>query len=325
MANENFDKIVVLLADAKAEMRRLVHDAFRNFGLRGVRDYSSVMALQASIASNVQPDLIVTDARFPDGEVFGLVERMRRGDLGNNPFVPVILMTWNADADLIKKAVDCGVDYILAAPISPQDVFKRIQILIADRKPFVVTSDYIGPDRRRDPSRGDSDIPLIDVPNTLRSRALGEIVDLDALDAMVQETMAEVNEQRLIRHSYQINLLVGMILPAYASGKVTPEIQVHVQKLAAVAEEVRDRLIGSRFEHVGELCQNLSDVADSIHSNWEKPSRKDIDLLTPLSQAVLASFNPKRDSSEMAGEIAGMVSKFSGKINEEARRQLAEA
>jgi hypothetical protein len=31
--------------------------------------------------------------------------------------------------------------------------------LINERKPFVVSSEYIGPDRRRDPSRGDTDIP----------------------------------------------------------------------------------------------------------------------------------------------------------------------
>ena len=103
---------------------------------------------------------------------------------------------------------------------------------------------------------------------------------------------------------------------------MAPVIRVHVQKLAAVAEEVSSRLAGSRFEHVAELCQNLSDVAASINSNWQSPNQKDIDLLKPLSQAVLTSFNPDRDSSDMAGEIADMVSNFAGKINAEAEQQL---
>ena len=199
---------------------------------------------------------------------------------------------------------------------------KGVRILINDRKPFIVTSDYIGPDRRRYLGRGDSSIPLIDVPNTLRTKANGEVVDLTELSTAVNDAMSEVNDQRLVRHSYQINLLVEMIVPAYGKEKVAPVIRVHVQKLAAVAEEVSCRLAGSRFEHVAEICQNLRDVADSINSNWQAPNQKDIDLLKPLSQAVLASFNPDRDSSDMAGEIAGMVSKFAGKINAEAEQQL---
>ena len=182
----------------------------------------------------------------------------------------------------------------------------------------MVTSEYIGPDRRRDPGRGDTDIPQIEVPNTLRAKAKGEHVDLTDLGAAVSEVMAEVNDQRLVRHSYQINLSVEMIVPGYAKEEVAPVIQVHVQKLAAVAEEVSSRLAGSRFEHVAELCHNLSNVADSINSNWQAPNRKDVNLLQPLSQAVLASFNPNRDSTEMAGEISGMVTKFAGKINAEA-------
>ena len=89
-----------------------------------------------------------------------------------------------------------------------------------------------------------------------------------------------------------------------------------------MAEEVSSRLAGSRFEHVAELCHNLSNVADSINSNWQAPNRKDVNLLQPLSQAVLASFNPNWDSTEMAGEISGMVTKFAGKINAEAEQQL---
>jgi len=159
MASNQFVNVVVLLGDEKSEMRRLLLDAFRSNELRGVREFSNFKALEIAASAGVPPDLIVTDAALPDGDLFALVERIRTGDLGANPFVPVILMTWNADGVAIKNAVDCGVDFILAAPFSLADVFKRIKILINERKPFVVSSEYIGPDRRRDPSRGDTDIP----------------------------------------------------------------------------------------------------------------------------------------------------------------------
>ena len=217
------------MGDEKSEMRRLLLDAFRSNELRGVREFSNFKALEIAASAGVPPDLIVTDTAISGGNVFAMVERIRTGDLGANPFVPVILMTWNADGVAIKKAVNCGVDFILAAPFSPADVFKRIKILINERKPFVVTSEYIGPDRRRDPGRGDTDILQIEVPNTLRAKAKGEHVDLTDLGAAVSEVMAEVNEQRLVRHSYQINLLVEMIVPGYAKEEVAPVIQVHIK------------------------------------------------------------------------------------------------
>ncbi|MBC8451608.1 MAG: response regulator [Rhodospirillaceae bacterium] len=187
MVSNQFDNVVVFLADEKPEMRRLLLDAFRSNDLRGVREFSDSKALEIAASASVPPDLIVIDVALPGGDVFAMVKRIRAGDLGVNPFVPVILMTWNADGVAIKNAVDCGVDYILAAPFSPADVFKRIKILINERKPFVVTSEYIGPDRRRDPGRGDTEIPQIDVPNTLRAKARGEHVDLVDLGAAVSE------------------------------------------------------------------------------------------------------------------------------------------
>ena len=323
MANGQLENIQVLLANPKPEMRRLMHDALRGFGLRNLRDCVNYGELKLGLSSEVAADLIIAAAIMPGGDVPALISQYRSGEIGNNPFVPIIMMTWNADAGVIKAAVDCGVDYILAAPVAPADVFKRIDLLVNNRKPFVVTSDYIGPDRRRDPSRGDSSIPLIDVPNTLRAKSMGEDMDMTSLESAIGDTMSEINEQRLVRHSYQVNLLVEMILPAYETGDVAPVIRVHMDKLCRVAEEVSDRLLGSKFEHVSELCQNLRDVTASISARWENPNRKDVELLRPLSQAILASFNPERDSTEMAGEITGMVSKFAGKINEEAEQLLA--
>ena len=189
-----------------------------------------------------------------------------------------------------------------------------------------MTSDYIGPYHRRDVSRDGADgIPLIDVPNTLKTKVMGERVNVADLKAVVGEVMHEINDQRLVRHSYQINFLVGMILSAYQEGNITPEVRVHVTRLSAVSTEVESRFANSRFERVGELCQTISGVAQSIHGNWRELNRKDVELLKPLSQVILAGFNTDRVSPDMASEITSMVSKFSGKVNEEARRQIEDA
>ena len=189
-----------------------------------------------------------------------------------------------------------------------------------------MTSDYIGPDCRRDMARDGADgIPSIGVANTLKTKAMGERVHVADLKAVFGEVMHEINDQRLVRHSYQINFLVGMILSAYQEGNITPEVRVHVTRLSKVSTEVESRFAGSRFEHVGELCQTMSGVARSIRGNWRELNRKDVELLKPLSQVILAGFNTDRVSPDMASEITSMVSKFSGKVNEEARRQIEDA
>lgn len=189
-----------------------------------------------------------------------------------------------------------------------------------------MTSDYIVPDRRRDESRdGAGGIPLIDVPNTLKTKAMGERVNVADLKAAVGEVMHEINDQRLVRYAYQINFLVGMVLSAYQEGYITPEVRVHVTRLSEVPTEVESRFADSRFEHVGELCQTMSGVAQSIRGNWCELNRKDVELLKLLSQANLAGFNTDRVSPDMAFEITKMVSKFSGEVNEEARRQIEDA
>ena len=133
-------------------------------------------------------DLIIVDADLPDGDVFETIAWMRNGDIGYNPFVP--------------------------APISAGEVFKRILSIINDRKPFVVTSDYIGPDRRAS-KRRDPSVPLTDVPNTLRNKAVGRNVVMLDLIALIEGVASDINNQRLVRHSYQVALTVELILGSF--------------------------------------------------------------------------------------------------------------
>ena len=53
MAQENIDNVIVLLADGKAEMRRLMHDGFRSYGMREVRDFSNFQALRFAASAGV--------------------------------------------------------------------------------------------------------------------------------------------------------------------------------------------------------------------------------------------------------------------------------
>ena len=54
---------------------------------------------------------------MPDGDAIRLVREVRNGQLGRNPFVPIILTVWDSDGISIDEAVNSGVDLILAKPL----------------------------------------------------------------------------------------------------------------------------------------------------------------------------------------------------------------
>ena len=177
------------------------------------------------------------------------------------------------------------------------------------RKKFVVTSGYVGPDRRKDQTR-ESPIPLIDVPNTLRAKVQGESVNLTVLQQEIDTALTEVNEQKLSRHAYQIGFLVGIIQPAYNTGELDASVLEEINHLVFVARDVERRMIGTRFEHVSSLCQTLIGLVTGIQESFPKASDKDMELLKQLSDAVLVGFHPNNDSAAMAAEISDSIKFF---------------
>ena len=194
-----------------------------------------------------------------------------------------------------------------------------------NRKPFVVTSDYIEPDRRRSGRHeASSDIPLFHVPNTLRDKAAGRRVDMTELQTAINSVIFEINEQRLVRNSDQISFLVNLIVKAINEVAVNREVEEHIRRLVEMANECGLCLIDSSFDHVGEICHTLNEVMTSISHDAQSPNSREVQLLPKLSQAVLVGFNPARDESVMGGEISDMVGKFAERANADALRRRAE-
>jgi len=67
---------------------------------------------------------------------------------GDMAILCVIGMTWQSEAQLVTRMLDRGIDHLILVPVLPQQVMARITSLIHDRPGFVVTADYVGPDRR---------------------------------------------------------------------------------------------------------------------------------------------------------------------------------
>ena len=116
------------------------------------------------------PDLLIADATSPETETFRLVQSVRHSVIGGNPFIGIIVTAFHPTKMLLAKVTNCGADALLVKPVAFRQIQDRINALIDQPRNFVVTADFVGPDRRKSPREG-SPIPLLEVPNTLRMKA----------------------------------------------------------------------------------------------------------------------------------------------------------
>lgn len=298
----------ILFGEPEANLRHALRAALAREGYTGIDDFDRLPSLREAM-EKTDPDLVVMDSEMDAGEADRIITDLRHNRLGNNPFVPVIVTIWNPTQDQVRRVASSGTDDMLVKPVSPNQVFERIKQLINQRKPFVVTSDYIGPDRRKDVGRG-SEIPTIEVPNTLRAKVRGEKVDRKALDAMIGEAQQEINEQRLKRNAFQVGFLVHLLLPEFENFEVTDERIKSVQRLVDVSRDIGNRVKGTKYEHVTTLCTAMVRVASSINDMIGHPDEKDVELLKPLSEAILQAFNPNTGTADIATEISGAISTY---------------
>jgi DNA-binding response OmpR family regulator len=301
----NYDRVKILLVSPDLNTRDTVKIILRNAGFRDITTGQRLGDVTDNMAL-VAPDLLICEAQFPDGDPCQLIHKMRHHDVGTNPFLPVIMLTWNASEDVVKKVVNSGADDLLIKPISAGQMIDRINLLVHARKPFVVTTDYIGPDRRKAPRAGSVEIPRIEVPNTLRAKATGAKETINIQKA-IDETVAKVNLQKLERHAVQIGILVELILPAYENNEVDSELAGHLERLLFVSEDTSRRLGGTRYDHISELCKTLVTVTGSINTNMQNPATKDLKLLKPLSQAIQGAFNVGDEVAMLARKIAASI------------------
>lgn len=81
---------------------------------------------------------------------------VRRAEGMRNPMLPVFLVSAVPGQRLVSRARDLGVNSVLARPISAAAIARKLSIAIHAPRPFIVTSEYFGPDRRvRDKRRAD--------------------------------------------------------------------------------------------------------------------------------------------------------------------------
>lgn len=78
-----------------------------------------------------------------------LVTRLRRDPESPAPFLPAAIVTGVVTRERIRRALDAGVNEVLALPLAPKTVESRLREMVERPRKFIRDGGYFGPDRRR--------------------------------------------------------------------------------------------------------------------------------------------------------------------------------
>jgi len=309
MAAFRFENIHLVLGEPNPHIREGLKAALFANGFRGITDCHSIEKL-VDVLDTPTIDVILCDVGLPGGSFCDVVHRMRHNTLGRNPFVLILATTGDPTMTMVRQVIDAGVDDLLVKPLAMDILLERIGNFARGRKPFVVTHDYIGPDRRKSPRDGEAPkTELIEVPNPLRSKVVGG-ADLVNLQRMIDNATARLNEHKMERYSVQVGFLVERIVAFYDGAGSIDELLGDLDRLLFIGEDLSRRLCGTSYAHVAELALSLVALVGRILDRPATPEQVDIDLLGKLALAIRRAFSADQQDAVAAQAISDTISEF---------------
>jgi len=298
--------IRIMLVEPDTQLRNNLRQALMGAEFRNVHDYGSIEKMK-DIFECDPPDLLLIDAHTPGGDACELIRGVRFNQSGNNPFMSILLTVWQSQIDDIEKLVNSGADHIVLKPVAPMMIFKRIEALIERRKPFVATSSYIGPDRRRD-SREGSDIPQFHVPNTLKLKAANRKLDTGSLQKAIDRALSSMNDEMVVRLAFQLSFQAERLAPLAETG--SREAPFALKDLKWALMEFLRRIDDNSNRQIVKLAKTLDDVSNRIgRSLPNAPEGKDIELLRKLAQAINLGLKSDVSPEDLARQVNAAIEK----------------
>lgn len=322
MSEVDYARAPVLLFDPVHVNQRTSRYALFEMGFRKIECISSLADFKTGLTETA-PALIVAESSATDADVFKIVRSIRRGDLGRNPFVVILLTTWSRDTTHIRRAIECGADDVIVRPFSTMFAAERVRTLIRDRKHFIVTSDYVGPDRRKSTDR-DSDTQPLAVPNFLQAMVSGDEAAINRANSWVREAQEVVIAERLRRLAMRIVISVEIQLTKPADGAMP--VKLDVIDMARTARELRVQLIKASRAEAAEVATALVDQITAL-GHGAAVTNRTLQLIKELAMATYAAFangeSLERSKDEIGRTVANLRTRLQSKsVDEKIRAQL---
>jgi len=288
MGRLSYDTTETLIYDPVAANRTATRAALFTLGFRKIETVATLDAFADAIRRR-PPDLALCESQ---------------GAAGFNPFIVIIVTAWEKSAGLVTKVVNSGADDLLLRPFSTTLLGQRIEVHVERRKGFVVTSDYVGPDRRKDTGRP-SNIEMFEPPNSLKMKAKERLSPEEAsarLDVELRVARELLNVEKTRRDAFQVAIL-WRLMQEHIPGAMT--YTQELQKIALLAKGIVRRSRDTDFETAVEWCDSVLAAVEGLLAGVDRNAA--MHLLGHAALSLNHVFYSHRSTNEILTEIDATV------------------
>jgi DNA-binding response OmpR family regulator len=306
MSKLSYDSVDVLIYDPVPANRAASRAAMYSLGFRRTVNVATLEDFVETIRK-APPDIALCEASGSGEKLCRAIQQVRQGEAGGNPFIVIIVTAWNKASGLISRVVSSGADDLLLRPFSTATLGARIESHVARRKGFIVTTDYVGPDRRRENERLDNtDAELFAPPNSLRMKAWDRLSDelvTRRMENELREAQNKLQYEKLRQDSFQVCVLWRLLQerpPDAASDDL--------EKLIGLARSIEARCRDTAFQPAVEWCESVAAAAEGLRLAVDRNAS--MHLLGHAALSLNQVFYPEKNSARQLSEIDAAVTRI---------------
>ncbi|OHC73888.1 MAG: hypothetical protein A3G18_09810 [Rhodospirillales bacterium RIFCSPLOWO2_12_FULL_58_28] len=279
----------VLLVEPRAEVRSEIKEALVSLGFNNITETGNMRGAR-DVFMEMDVHLVVGESTLPEGDLGELIRQVRHQEISSSPFVVAVAII--SQMDRAKAAIDAGNDDVLLRPFTTEKLKERILNLTKSRKKFVVTTEYIGPDRRNRPATEGLQIPRIDVPNPLQINFSSK-AGVREMQIASKRALAIVNKQKVERHVFQVNWLMERIVPKLRDKKDNSAEDL-LGRLYWVSRDLARRIALTDYVYATYLSNTLVSIVDEIVQSPDLVDEKEVELMEKIAQTLMNFCSPGR-------------------------------
>ncbi len=290
--------IDVYFAEPSEQLRAGFRFAMHSYGIRHEHIYATIGDLIAAVKAS-PPDLVIVDADLGP-TASEMVRDIRHSKLGRNPFVMISMMVDAKIEGAAKLAILAGADDVLLKPVAPGTLLDRIVFLAQHRLPFIATSDYLGPERRRSGNARPSKIKHINVVNTLKDKIEGHHFRMVELDRAVKSSLDDMMAARLDSNALKLSAVCALVLKCYEEKRVDKTVEDQLGILVEVLQDAARTALTLNDPDLSQICVRLASQVHETALNYEAPTSTQLSALQKLASAFDLAKSAKQDPTPPA-------------------------
>ncbi len=304
MTRLTYDTSEALVYDPVSANRMATRAVLYTLGFRKIETVGTLKAFADHLRKR-PPDLAICEVQGVDTQLCEMIQTLRQGGEGANPFIVIIATAWEKNADLIARVVNSGADDLLLRPFSTALLGSRIETHIQRRKGFVVTTDYVGPDRRRDHTRP-SNAELFEPPNSLKMKAKDRLTPEETahrLDMELKAAKDVLNAEKLRRDAFQV-CIQWRLMQEHMPGR-GPAGEGELTRIGQLVRSIAKRSRDTDFEQAAGWCESILAAVEGLELGVDRNAS--MHLLGHAALSLNQVFRPDTPAQEQLSEIDATV------------------